>query len=506
MKILVVDDERNVAFTIASLLNSLGHSAETANSGKEALDKMELAKYDVVFLDIRMPEMDGIEVLKTIKERNFEVIPIILTAYGELNTAIEALKFGAYDFLEKPVTRETLKFSIERARKRKEIEEKNVRLKEYETFYTLWHRLIKIHELKELFEEIPKILYDAFEEKFEAFLLVLKPFEEIYKFPPNIEYDIGSLKEILEIKNEIGEEGETKIINFDTRQIAVRYYKPEEDLFFLISIERDKNFREETLKKFEFLCNEISALVTKTYLAHRLKDTLDKLKNIHIHSIKTGTLSLLADIGSELFKTISDPLNMIEKELKILTERSKDLPVFSLIESIEKKFYELKKTFRIIESTVTTGKLELKETDIDEIIGLAYMALLERMRATQINFKRKGEEGLKAIANPSALEISLIHIILNAMDAMPFGGDLVISTEKENGNIKISVIDNGEGIDEEVLEKIFEPFFTTKKEKGGTGLGLTATKWLIEKMEGKIEIESKKGIGTKVNIYLKAVK
>ncbi len=504
MKILVVDDEKDVLFAVSALLNSLGYSVDTASSGKEGLEKMRMNNFDVVFLDIKMPEMDGIEVLKKIKDRNIDVIPIILTAYGELHTAIEAVKYGAYDFLEKPVTREMLKFAVERAKKRKEIEEKILRYREYEYFYNIWHSLIKIHEFKPLLEEIPKVLYDAFENKFKIYLILLLPFEEIFSFPPETEYDIGSLKEILEEPKKIGEEGITKISKIENKQILTRYYKPEDNLFFIFALENEEKIKEDIIKKFEFLSDEISTLVTKNYLSHRLNEALTKLRNIHLHSIKTGTLSLLVELGSEFFKNIISPLEMAEKEMEILKERTKDVPVSSLIASIESKLNELKNTFEILRSITGLEKFQTEKVNVDEIIQIAYSVVSDRMKSLDITFERIGEENLKIIANPSAIESALVHILLNSIDAMPLGGKIIIETEKKDDNVIIRVIDNGEGIDSDIMERIFEPFFTTKREKGGTGLGLTSAKWLVEKMGGKIEIESKKGLGTKVSIYLKS--
>ncbi|MEO0255247.1 MAG: response regulator [candidate division WOR-3 bacterium] len=505
MKILVVDDDKNVLYTVRALINSLGHFVETVDSGKEALEKLSSGIFELVFIDIRMPEMDGIELLKRIREKNIDIIPIILTAYGDMNAAIEALKFGAYDFLEKPVTREALRFSIERSIKRKELEEKNIKLKEYETLYLVWSKLINIHDFKNLLEEIPRTIFDAFEEKLKIFLIILKPFEEIYQFPVDSEYDLKILKELLDTNTQIKNEGLTKILKIKDTELMAKYFIPEKDLFFIIAAEiKEKLKKEEILKKFEFLCNNVSILITKNFLSYKLNEALEKLHNLHLHVIKTGSSSLMIEVGYELFNAIKNPIKNIESKIQIIKERVKDLPLYYLIDDLEKNVFELKEHFKLIDHTLEFSKFEIKKVNIDEIIGLSYMTLNERIKAKNIGFRRKGEENLTVKANPAALEISLIHIILNSIDALEFGGEIIVETEREKDYVRISVIDNGIGIDEEIIDKIFNPFFTTKRETGGTGLGLTLSKWLIERMEGNIKVESKKGLGTKVHIYLKS--
>jgi len=104
MKILVVDDEAHVREMLKKGLSQLGEfSVETAQNGLEAVEKIEKDVFDLVLTDLKMPEMDGIELLKTIKGTRPEIMVILMTAYGSIETAIEAIKNGANDFVTKPI-------------------------------------------------------------------------------------------------------------------------------------------------------------------------------------------------------------------------------------------------------------------------------------------------------------------------------------------------------------------------------------------------------------------
>jgi len=112
-RVLVVDDERVLRHTLSDLLQRVGYETETAASGKEALHLLSKHPYDVVLLDLKMPEMDGTEVLKRTRPDRDGPIFIVMTAYGTLESAILGIRCGAHDYLLKPSSLDTVLNSIE---------------------------------------------------------------------------------------------------------------------------------------------------------------------------------------------------------------------------------------------------------------------------------------------------------------------------------------------------------------------------------------------------------
>jgi DNA-binding response OmpR family regulator len=100
--ILVVDDEKNIRLTLSQSLEPLGIPVQTAVNGEEALQKLGEGRFGLVFLDLKMPGMDGMDVLRRIKDDWPAVRVIIITAHGTIESAVEAMKLGAVDFLQKP--------------------------------------------------------------------------------------------------------------------------------------------------------------------------------------------------------------------------------------------------------------------------------------------------------------------------------------------------------------------------------------------------------------------
>ena len=101
-KILIVDDEQSICSTLGAVLASMGHQVETAESGEMALTHLRRTAFDILLTDLRMEGMSGIDLLGKVKEYFPGVTPVVMTAYGSIDTAVQAIKMGAYDYLQKP--------------------------------------------------------------------------------------------------------------------------------------------------------------------------------------------------------------------------------------------------------------------------------------------------------------------------------------------------------------------------------------------------------------------
>ncbi len=126
-KVLIVDDEKDFVQMFSLRLQAEGEKVSTAYSGKEALEVLAHGSIDVVILDIRMPDMDGIDTLKQIKSTYPLVEVILLTGHGSTETAVEGMKLGAFDYLMKPAEFEEIKLKLENARQRKDDQEERIR-------------------------------------------------------------------------------------------------------------------------------------------------------------------------------------------------------------------------------------------------------------------------------------------------------------------------------------------------------------------------------------------
>jgi DNA-binding NtrC family response regulator len=125
-RILLVDDELVFTTNMAKLLTNRGYKVTGVNSGDAAVRALEESNYDVVVLDLKMPGMDGITTLKEIKKLGLFTETLILTGHGSIDTALEAIKLGAYDYLTKPCEISELVAKIEGAWSKKDDVQKRV--------------------------------------------------------------------------------------------------------------------------------------------------------------------------------------------------------------------------------------------------------------------------------------------------------------------------------------------------------------------------------------------
>ncbi len=128
-KILVVDDERGMRELLTIMLQKEGFDVSSAAGGQEALENISQRTYDIVITDIKMPNITGIDVLKAVKETSPETIVIMITAYASTETAMDAMKLGAYDYINKPFKIEEIKLIVRNAFERRRLREENLLLK-----------------------------------------------------------------------------------------------------------------------------------------------------------------------------------------------------------------------------------------------------------------------------------------------------------------------------------------------------------------------------------------
>ncbi|MCX6576348.1 MAG: sigma-54 dependent transcriptional regulator, partial [Candidatus Aminicenantes bacterium] len=126
----IIDDEPVIHDVLSQLLTSEGYDVELSSSGEEGLQKHPAGAFDLILLDLLMPGMDGLDVLKAIKKIDPLAVIIIITAYASVESAIEAMKIGAYDYIQKPFKHEELLLTIKRALDHKRLQEENLRLRD----------------------------------------------------------------------------------------------------------------------------------------------------------------------------------------------------------------------------------------------------------------------------------------------------------------------------------------------------------------------------------------
>jgi two-component system response regulator AtoC len=129
-RVLVVDDEENLRLVVRSVLRREGYEVEVASSGEEALSLVDTFGPDYILTDVRMPKMGGLELLAALKAKGNDATVIVMSAFGNVDLALEAIKAGAYDYLQKPFKPEELVLTLRKVEEREALRRENRALKQ----------------------------------------------------------------------------------------------------------------------------------------------------------------------------------------------------------------------------------------------------------------------------------------------------------------------------------------------------------------------------------------
>lgn len=155
--VLIVDDEKNIRLTLSQAIESLGFRTDTAADGGEALAKLEKENFGLLLLDLRMPGMGGMEVLSRVRELRPDIRVIIVTAYGTVDLAVEAIRLGAADFIQKPFEPHEIRAIVLRMLNREKLDEQKV--VDYATALELAKRCINGMHFDAAAEHVRKAIY-----------------------------------------------------------------------------------------------------------------------------------------------------------------------------------------------------------------------------------------------------------------------------------------------------------------------------------------------------------
>ena len=157
-RILVVDDEENFRHILSVILKKERYEVETASNGEEALQRISNSTFDQVLCDIRMPGMDGLDFLKEVRKTEADANVIMMSAYGTLDTAVEAMKLGAYDYISKPFKPDEIILTLKKAEEREHLRKENELLrKEVKREYSFDNIVSKNEKMQGIFDMIQKV-------------------------------------------------------------------------------------------------------------------------------------------------------------------------------------------------------------------------------------------------------------------------------------------------------------------------------------------------------------
>ncbi len=500
-KIVLIDDEKDIRDVMTITLEDAGYSVATAENGEAGLRMCEEISPQIVITDIRMPKMDGIQVLKTLKSSEPDMEVIVVTAFGDIEIAIQALQLDASDFITKPINDEALHMALKRAQHRYSVR------KELQS-----HAALLEKENAKTTEELIKTISfqrNLIESSMDG-ILGCDEKEIVVTYNQSMEQILGYSK--TQVINKMGfdrfldpEEGR----KFRSELAAERYGGKNRLYLYETTLRNNRSEKvpvqvSATLLFNQGLENGLVCFFRDLRQIHRLeREIADQARILHqdkMMSLGRLAASVVHEINNPLFGT----LNYLHLMARILDRGpldEKQIEKFKrYLDLVEN---ETSRCSQIISSLLTFSRKSAPSFDqvrIGDLLERCTILSQHKLQLSNINLVHSVDHDVPPIFGDfNQLQQCIFNLIFNAIDAMPDGGDINIEGryDPDMEKVTVTVKDSGPGIPQDKLHRIFEPFYTTKKEGYGVGLGLSTVYGIMERHNGTVKVESKPEEGAK---------
>lgn len=538
-QILFVDDDPTFTSVAADLIRVDGHTVLTAGDGVEALELLRAGEFDVVLTDYQMPRMNGIELIRAVKQIDPTLEVIVITGYGSVSLAVDIIRSGGFDLLQKPDdVKNRMRMTVNQALEKRRLNRDNNNLVEMleqqiidktsesrrlAAQYQVTSILTETDALADAAPRILKTLLDIQGWEYGAIWtadrftdqlhckcicsktdathdpLVVKRHQQVFRIGEGLPGRVWAENSILlDVESHwktsdytmqsIGfpvmyNERMQGVIEFHHSEIS----EPDENLVYMMTA----------------ICSQLGLFIEREQLEQQFRQS-QKLEAI-------GRLAGgISHDFNNLLTSIMGYAHLIEGQV-------------ADHEILHRNARQIQKTTdraaSLIEQLLTLSRSQVMKPDLCNLnkIILDLQPMLSRLLTESIDIHTDlQEQAGPVIADKTQIEQVIVNLAVNARDAMMEGGRLTIETRvvsldnhdakmiglTSGEYIELKVIDTGHGMDESVKAHLFEPFFTTKEIGKGSGLGLATVYGIISQSNGNIDVQSSPGEGSSFSIYL----
>lgn len=505
--VLIVDDEPRMCESLGLLLQRQGYEIHTANCGAEAKEQLHWREYDLVLMDLIMPDSSGEQLMDFINRHYPETLVVVITGNATLESAVSALRKGAYDYLRKPFEFEELLHTVRNALNQKQLKrEKDFISGELEISQDRYQYLV---------QNSPDIIYTLDSDG--KFSFVSSAAERLLGF--QIEELIGHHYSQIVYQEDL----EKAKWVFNERRTGERAACGVE-----LRLRCSPDHPTSRCEEEEFLTVELKATGmydkpvndrSKRFLGTHgvVRDVSDR-KRLEKQLQQAGKMKALGTMAAGIAHDFNNLLMGIQGLTSLmLLKTDASGPQYERLRNIEQHVQSGAALTSQLLGFARSGKCYVKPVDLNEVLRKA-SNMFCRSRKSFVIHQILDEALWPVEADRGQVEQVLLNLYLNASHAMPGGGDIYVQSQNialesvrarplnlmPGSYVQMSITDKGTGMDEETLQRIFEPFFTTKKAGLGTGLGLASAYAIIKNHGGAIDVKSKPAVGTTFYLYLPA--
>ena len=523
--VLIIDDDIDFSESLADMLDIIGYRAVIANNITQSRKLISDETPRVVLIDIHIGKSNGIDFINQIRNSHPEILFLIVTAHAAIDSALEALKVGAYDYLRKPVSNQELVAALDRCFDKLRLESKNKQVEQQvytqnKQLVDLNNRLKAIVESASVFNNLTDInnLAKALLDEYMKRLAADQGCVIFFENDDAVSYNSNSEDSI---KQKIPDPEKDPFISrimegiyiyipaFEKNEYEhspVITFKPQGSLLAVPFIGKGGLIKgcvvltKTGLKEFQTYDIDIalvmSSLSGNAIAALEIQEELNQKEAILQESRKMEAMGRLAGGIAHDFNNILTGILGYSELIKMETEEGKTEKSIDYISEIKKAVtYGAALTQQLLTFS-RRQKMNIQATDITSLLT-EMSSMLKVLLGDNINFQITVPDRKVFIEiDTNQFKRVVLNIAMNAKDAMPDSGTFTIlcniiqNAAPKDPRIELILRDTGSGIPQSVQPHIFEPFYTTKDKGKGTGLGLSTVFGIVRQSNGEICVNS----------------
>jgi len=517
--ILVVDDEPGITLLCKRILTRVGHDVTALTDPREAIEYLQHNRVDLLLVDIRMPEVDGFDVIVRAQRAQPDIAVLVMTGFGTVETAIRALREGVDGLVLKPFDRsEELIESAHQAITDNRRKRDTARAQALRPLFDATEALFSETDTQKLFPLIVNEICSHLNCTNAAYYQLVDGEINTLAQQGNI-FNSTASEVAHQLVNRVDADGNPIIINAtgpgeaDAQALlaslklgaAILIPIARSNLHGVLFAARDAGippFRGVDLEMFLVLARQALVALENARLYADLRSYVRRVEESQVALLRAEKMAAAGRLTASIAHEVNNPLQSVQNCLHIAGREDvspeKRKEYFDLARN---ELERLMKTMQRMLDFYRPGATKTTEVDILEllqhVISLTSQQLGQRHIEVNTDFPAN-LPGVNAVS--SQIQQVFFNLVLNAFDIMPGGGKLSIRAQQVDNGIEILFEDSGPGIPEELRNNIFEPFFSTKD--GGTGLGLTVSYNIITSHGGTLDIVDGRGVGACFRLFL----
>ncbi len=488
-RVLVVDDDEHALEMMAEFLPTLGCEVLLAHDGEEALWLFRAERPPLVLTDLQIPKLDGLALMKAVKEFSPRTEVLILTGHADLESAVEAVRQGAFDYLLKPVDLQTLARRVKQALERHQlVSEKEALLGKLEQRFRA--RTAALVESQQRLRAVFNAITDA--------LIIVDQHLTVVVANQGAAALSGTQAETLIGRN-------CYRVLFGQEEVCTGC--PVLDTFATGRAISRSISQQMPDGRSRYL--EVSSYPL-TYEGQRPMEVVEHIRDVTEtmdqarHLQNAEKLAFVGQLTAGLAHELGNALAIIGGSVQVLLKQAADpcREGSEYLEAIHRNVAAADRTIRGLLAFARPQAPCLEVVDLTESLDRACLLLRGEFAKHGVQLVKQYAPDLPRIkGDMEQLQQLFLNLLFNAIQAMDDGGTITINTVFDSPEwLRVELMDTGCGIRKADLDRIFDPFFTTRQ--GGTGLGLSIAHRHVETHRGKLIVESEEGKGTRFTIFL----